>query len=175
MPKDKNIEVQQSKKLSEDGNKISFREAYCVLMAVGIGVGSMQMNNFYMIYPQFYWYPLITSLANSFFGAVSIHLLVDVKSHQRKLGSLQEFAYYYTGERSFIMIIGSLYGLFCCISSAYCLNHIAQFMADIIDAACLGLQWYIKLGPALQSEVKMVFYYGVLAILSVVYYHLCKI
>ena len=118
-----------------------------------------------MIHPEFYWYPLLTCVSNLFFGAISIYLLVDVKSHQRKLGSLQEFSYYYTSERSFIMIIGSLVGLFCSISSAYCLNHIAQFLVDVLDLGCEGWQW----------DVKLVFYYGVLAILSVIYYHVCKI
>jgi hypothetical protein len=41
-------------------------------------------------------------------------------------------AYYFMGDRSFIMIVGMQYGIFCCVLSAFCLNHTVQYFVQYI-------------------------------------------
>ena len=36
------------------------------------------------------------------------------------------------GDRSFIMIVGLQYGIFCCVLSAFCLNHTVSFVVGFI-------------------------------------------
>jgi hypothetical protein len=85
------------------------------------------MSAFYIKYPAFYWYPILTCLFNGLFGILSVYLLLDAYKLQNKLGSFQEMAYYFTQDRAYIMIIGFQYGLFCLVMSAFCLNHVVDY------------------------------------------------
>ena len=121
----KNIE------LIEEGRRISSAEAYFILTSVAIGIGYISTSAYYFDHPEYFFVPLATCFMNIIFGLISVKMLLDAKSVQEErvgrtassLGSLQEMGYYFMCDRSCIMIIGMQYGIFCCVLSAFCLNH----------------------------------------------------
>jgi magnesium-transporting ATPase (P-type) len=133
------IKVIKNIELIEEGRRISKREAYFILTSVAIGIGYISTSAYYYNSPNYFFVPISTCIINIVFGLISVKMLLDAKSVQEErvgsstsssLGSLQELAYYFSGDRSFIMIVGLQYGINCIILSAFCLNHTVMFVVD---------------------------------------------
>jgi len=65
------------KNLYEEGKRLTFMEAFLIMISVAIGIGYIQMSTFYLKYSYFYWYPIMTCAFNAVFGVISIYLLLD--------------------------------------------------------------------------------------------------
>ena len=103
---DKEIKIVKSNKLHEEGKRLSTTEAFLTMFSVAIGIGYVQLSNFFIRSPEFYFYPIITVLVNLVFGYLSIYMLVDAYRVKNRIGSFQEMAYFFTNDRTYIMIIG---------------------------------------------------------------------
>ena len=128
----KGIKIVRRKNLYEEGNRLTFYQALCILLSVGVGVGYVQLGNFYITNPSFYWYPVVTCIVTLLFSLLSVYLLLDAYKLQNKLGSFQEMAYYFTQDRAAIMIIGFQYGVFCVCMASFCFSNTAFWMIDVI-------------------------------------------
>ena len=73
--------------LYEEGDRLSFSEAFLVLLSVAVGIGYISINSFYIKTPSFYDVPIVTCVLNALFGIFSIYLLLDAKHLEQKLGS----------------------------------------------------------------------------------------
>jgi len=64
--------VVKRKKLYEEGRRLSLWEAYFIMLSVAVGIGYIQISNFFIKNPDFYWYPVLTCVFNIGFGYISI-------------------------------------------------------------------------------------------------------
>lgn len=91
------------------------------------------------MHPEYYWYPMLTCLFNFVFGLVTLYMLLDVKKFEDQLGSFQEVAYYFTQDRSLIMLIGIQFGVFCLVFSSHCMFYAVDYISFEIYNATNGL------------------------------------
>jgi len=117
------------KKLYEEGRRLSYKEAFFILISITLSYGYIQISSFYINNPSFYIIPILTCILNAVFGYISIYMLIDARSLQDRLGSFQEMAFYFTEDRALIMVIGFQYGLFCLMLCSYCINNIVTFFS----------------------------------------------
>lgn len=123
------IEFYRAHSLEVVASRITANEALLILLAVALGVGYLETSGFYMEYPIFFLFPINATIANIVFGLISVHMLIEVyRFTEGRLGSLQEVAYYFTGDRSLIMMIGVQYGIFCLAMAAYCLSTTVDYI-----------------------------------------------
>ena len=83
----KGIKIVKRKNLYEGGSRLSFYQALCILLSVGVGVGYVQLGNFYITNPSFYWYPVVTCVVTLCLSLLSVYLLLDAYKLQNRLGS----------------------------------------------------------------------------------------
>ena len=160
------IEFYRAHSLEVVASRISPCEALLILLAVALGIGYLETSGFYMEHPIFFLYPIITAVMNTVFGLISVHMLIEVyRFTEGRLGSLQEIAYYFTGDRSIIMMIGVQYGLFCLVMAAYCLSMTVDYIILYIESITGLISATKTIASFLGSPVGWDFFFARAAIL----------
>lgn len=115
-----------------EAEKLTYSQAVLILLSIAVGIGyvdvlkSSTKDSGMLIGIQLYC--LIT-------GLLSCYMLSQVKeAHQNKLGSYQEFAFYYMRDRSIILIICFTYGLLLISFSAFALKFSSEQLSWILCA-----------------------------------------
>lgn len=135
---DKEIKIVKSNKLHEEGKRLSTVEAFLTMFSVAIGIGYAQLSNFFIRSPEFYFYPIVTVFVNMLFGYFSIYMLVDAFKVKNRVGSFQEMAYFFTNDRTYIMIIGLQYAFNSIVVSSFSLSKISEYVSFLLTTFFWG-------------------------------------
>ena len=152
-------------------------EAFFILLSIAFGVGypSFGYQKFDSVWK--IMQPILIILLDVILGIVSIKLLVQLK-RKTNLASFQELGYYFTGDRSSIILIGLQFLIPSLASAAYSIYQSAVLFVRVIVVPLCSLFLSEELIGQLHQEDDMLYYtvlYALIFMTYVVVYPLTKI
>jgi len=128
-------------------NKISYWEAYSILISVAFGVGYTNVIEGGSLRKAYL--PLSLQYANLIAGIISCYLLSNVKKMRKgKMGSYYEYIQYFTQDRALVFVISTLYTVSLVSSAAFALylsaTQVTMIFTRRVDGVDKEFEWIFR-------------------------------